>query len=149
LPWRRRVAELVDGDVDVDDFVGALEQAVGDGLADGGAGRAVDGVVERFEVLDVDGGHDVDAGVEQLEHVFVALAVACCRERWCGRARRRRRFGMAGEDGVDVHLLEADGAIGDDALRDDFEVADHGFGFGAAVGFNEADDDVDALLRMR
>ena len=70
------VAQLVDGDVDVDDFVGAAEQAVGDGFANDRAGGAGDGVVERLKVLDVDGGHDVDAGVEQFEHIFVALAVA-------------------------------------------------------------------------
>jgi hypothetical protein len=34
-----------------------------------------DGVVERFEVLDVDGREDADAGVEDLEHVLEALLV--------------------------------------------------------------------------
>ena len=49
-------AQLFDGDVDVDDFVGALEEAVGNGLANDGVGGAIDGVVQRFEMLDVDRG---------------------------------------------------------------------------------------------
>ena len=49
----------------------------------------LDDVVERLQVLDVDRGDDVDAGVEQLLDVLPALLVARCRGRWCGRARRR------------------------------------------------------------
>ena len=34
-----------------------------------------DGVIERLDVLDIDRGHHVDAGVEQLQHIFVTLAI--------------------------------------------------------------------------
>ena len=49
LALAESVAKLVDGDIDVDHFVGALEEAVGNGFADDGVGGAVDGVVQRFD----------------------------------------------------------------------------------------------------
>ena len=69
-------SQLVNGYVDVHDFIGALEKAVRNGLADLHVGRAGHGVVQRFKVLNVECRKHVDARVEQFEHVFVALAVA-------------------------------------------------------------------------
>ena len=45
-------------------------------------------VVEAVDVLDVERGVDVDAGVEQLLDVLPALGVARARARWCAPARR-------------------------------------------------------------
>ena len=42
--------------------------------------------------------------------------------------------------------FEVDAAIGNHAQRNDLEIANLVLGFFAAVGFNQADDDVDALL---
>ena len=97
-------------------------------------------------MLDVDGRHDVDAGVEQLKDIFVALAIFAAGNVGVGEFVDDNGVGMAGDDGVDVHLLQVDATIRDNALRDDFEVADAGLGFGTAVGFNKADDDIDGLL---
>ena len=116
-------AQLFHGDVDVDHFVGALEEVVGDGLADDGVGGAVDGVVQRLKVLDVDGGHHVDAGVEQVEHVLIALAVLAAGDVGVGQLIHDHGVGMAGQDGVHVHLLELDAAVGNHAQGHDFEVA--------------------------
>ena len=93
-------------EVDEHDLVGLVEDPVGEGLADADAGQLEDRVVEALEVLDVDGRDDVDAGVEHLVDVLVALLVA-----HAGRVRVRelvdqRQLGRARDHRVDVHLVE-------------------------------------------
>lgn len=68
--------ELLHRDVHQLDLVGALEHRVGHGLADQDAGDLGDRVAVRLEMLHVDRGVDVDASVQQFEHVLPALAVA-------------------------------------------------------------------------
>ena len=65
--------ESFGGEVGDDYFIGAVEDPVGYGFADGDAGEALDARGERFDVLDVDGAEDVDVGVEEKEDVFVAF----------------------------------------------------------------------------
>ncbi len=89
LSGAQPLLQILDGQVEVDHLVGLLQEAVGHRLADGDAGDALDDVLEALEVLDVEGADDVDAGVEQLDDVLVALAVAAARERSCAPARRR------------------------------------------------------------
>ena len=62
---------------------------VGDRLLLLHAGDALDDVVHRLEVLDVERRDHVDPGVEQLLDVLPALLVPRARGRWCARARRR------------------------------------------------------------
>src|SRR5262245_52788881 len=52
---------------------------------------------------------------------------------------------LSREDGVDVHFLQHDAAVFDLALGNDLEIADLRVGLRASVGFDEADDNVDAL----
>ena len=136
--------EVFGGDVDELDGVGAVDQAVGDGFADADAGDAGDDVVEAFEVLDVERGPDVDAGVEQLGDVHVALGVAAAGGVGVGEFVDEGEGGAAGEEGVEVHLLEGVAAVGDGAAGDGFEAFGEGGGFAAAVGFDDADDDLAA-----
>ena len=68
--------------------------------------------------------HHVDAGVEQLEHIFVALAVLAAGHVGVGQFVDDDSVRMTGEDRVDVHLFEINAAVGNDALGNDFEVAD-------------------------
>ena len=146
LALAEAVAQFVHRDVDIDHFVGALEKAVGNGLADDGVGGTIDGIVQRLEVLDVDRGHHVDAGVEQLEHIFVALAVLAAGDVGVGQLVDHHGVGMTLEDGVDIHFLQFDAAVGNDAQGNDFEIANARLGFFAAVRFNEPDDHIDGLL---
>lgn len=61
--------------VDELDLVRGSHDGVRDRLALLDAGDALDNVVQRFEVLDVDGTDDVDAGVEQFVDVLPSLLV--------------------------------------------------------------------------
>ena len=100
-------AQRLRGHVDQLDLVGGPHDLVRDGLPLLDAGDPLDDVVERFEVLDVDGRDDVDASGQQLLDVLPALVVARARARWCGPARRRGRpAGCRRRIGVDVHLRE-------------------------------------------
>ena len=95
LPWRKKLRQrlfdffrlvnlallqprpqFLDRDVNIDYFIGPLQEAVGNGLAHAHAGRTRHGVVERLEMLDVDGGEHADPRLQKVEHVFVALLVS-------------------------------------------------------------------------
>ena len=123
---RRHVDEL--------DLVGAAHDVVGDRLALLHAGDALDDVVHRLEVLDVERRDDVDPRLEQLLDVLPPLLVA-----GPGNVRVRelvdqRDVGCAGEHRVDVHLLELGAAVLDPAAGNDLEVADLLRGARAARG---------------
>ena len=84
------------------DLVGRAHDGVRHRLALGHAGDLLDDVVDRLEVLDVDGRDHVDARVEDLLDVLPALRVARARhvgvrelvdqrQLWAGARARRRR----------------------------------------------------------
>ena len=73
---RHAPAQRLGRHVDELDLVGRPDDCVGHRLALLDAGDPLDDVVQRLEVLDVDRGDDVDAGVEQLVDVLPALLVA-------------------------------------------------------------------------
>ena len=98
-------------------------------------------------MLDVERRDDVDAGVEQLLDVLPALLVARARDVRVRELVDERDLRLAGEDRVDVHLLERRAAVLDRSPRDDLEVADLLGGLRPAVGLDEADDDVGRRAR--
>src|SRR5262249_35194071 len=149
LAGAQPLEQVFDGEVEVHDLVGLLEEAVGHGLADGHAGRALDQVVQALEVLHVEGGDDVDARGEELEHVLPALAVARAREVRVRSLVDDGHLRAPREDRAAVHLLDGDAAVLDAPARHDLEPLDERRGLGAAVGLDEADDAVDAALAQR
>ena len=76
LALAQPLEQLARRQVDQLDRVGLVEDRVGHRLADLDAGDLGDDVVEALEVLDVERGVDVDAGVEQLLDVLPALGVS-------------------------------------------------------------------------
>ena len=132
--------------VDELDLVGDAHGVVRDRLPLADARDPLDDVVQRFEVLDVDGRDDVDAGVEQLVDVRPALLVARTRRIAVGQLVDEDEVGMAAQDGVHVHLGELAAAVLDRPARHDLEVADLIGGALAAVCLDESDDDIGAAL---
>ena len=143
LPQAR--PKFLDGDIDVDDLVGPIEERIRHGLTHAHARDSADGVVERFEMLDVHRRHHANAGVEDLEHVLIALLVAAARSvrvrELVDHAERR----LSRQDRIDVHLLEGDPAIVDLPAWNDLQVADLRFGLRAPVRLDVPNDDVDAV----
>jgi len=134
------------GEVGDDDFVGAIEDPVGNGFADGDAGEALDAWGQAFDVLDVDGGEDVDVGFEEEEDVFVALGVARAGDVAVGELVDEDDLRAAVEDRVDVHLVEEGAFVIDLAGGNVFELGGELGGAFAAVGFDDADADVFSAL---
>ncbi len=134
---RRQVDEL--------ELVGATDDGVGDGLLLLDAGDLLDDVVQRLEVLDVEGADDRDARVEQLLDVLPALLVSRARRVRVRELVDERDLWAPGENGIDVHLLERRPAVLDSFARHDLEVADLLGGFRPAVRLDVADDDVLAV----
>ena len=138
--------ELVRRDVDQDDVGRLLKHAVGHRLAHDDAGDARDDVGEAFEMLDVERRPYVDAGVEQLLDVLPALGMAAFGRVGVSELVDDDQLRLALERRVDVELADGVAAVVDHAARQNLESLEESARLGAPVRFDEADDDVDALV---
>jgi hypothetical protein len=93
-------------------------------------------------VLDVERGRDVDAGVEQLLDILEAALVARARGIGVGELVEQEKLRLAGQRGVEVELGNGDAAVQDLLARQDLEAVEQRGGLPAAVGLDQADDDV-------
>ena len=92
--------------VDQLDLVGPLEHGVGHRLAHGDAGDLGHDVIEALDVLHVERGVDVDAGIEQFEHVLPALAVAVARGVGVREFIHEDQRRLPGQRTIEVELLQ-------------------------------------------
>ena len=106
MPSFRRWIRSSGREVDQLDVVGAVEDGVGHRLAHPDAGDLGHHVVQALDVLDVERRVDVDAGVEQLLDVLVALGVAAAGRVGVGELVDQHQLRPPREDGVEVHLVE-------------------------------------------
>ena len=106
-------------------------------------------VVERLEVLDVDVGDDVDAGVQQFLDVLPALLVPRAGHVRVRELVDQRDLGPAGEDRVEVHLRELGTPVVDRRAWEDLEALQQRRGVRAAVRLDERDHHVRAAFRRR
>ena len=142
VPVRHPAAQRLGGHVDQLDLVGRADHRVGHGLPLHHPGDLLDHVGDRLQVLHVDGGDHVDAGVEQLGDVLPALLVPRPGHVGVRELVHQRDLRLAGEHRVDVHLLEERAAVLQALSRDDLEPVDQGGGLRPAVRLGERDDDV-------
>ena len=137
--------QVVRGEVDQFDFIGGVDDAIGHGFAHPDAGDLRHDVVEACDMLDVEGGVDVDAGGEQVFDIGIALRVAAAGGVGVGELIDQGQGWAAGEQGVEVHFVQRLALIGDVAAGHGGQAGQQGFGFGPAMGFHHADDDIDAV----
>ena len=130
------------------DFVGVREHASGNVSRTAHAGELRDLVVQRFQVLDVDGREHVDVGVQQVARCPRSAWRARRPARWCARARRPGTARGAHEDAGQVHLLELVPPVVDRSSGDLLQALRHRRGLVAAVGLEDADDDVASGLGL-
>lgn len=129
----------------IDDFdLSIVEHAVGHGFAHTNTSEARDDVVQAFDVLDVERGEHIDAGIEQLHHVLPAFGVATARRIAVRKLVDQRQGGAAGKHRIDIHLVQRVALIGHGAARDDLERRDQRLGFGPAMRFDDRNHDIAA-----
>ena len=145
LAFPQAFQELVGRQVDEHDFVGFVEQAIGQGFAHLDPGNAADDVVEAFEVLHVDGGPDVEAGGDQLFDVLPAFGVARKGHVRVGQLVDQQQPGPPGQGPVEVEFVQLAPTIFDLAKGQDFEALEQRRGLRTAVGFNHSHHHVEAL----
>ena len=75
LAFLQALDQVVGRQVDELDGIGAVEDGVGHRLAHAHARDLRHDVVQALDVLDIDGRIDVDAGIEQLLDILVALGM--------------------------------------------------------------------------
>ncbi len=132
-------------EIDVDDLIRHRDHVVGKTLLDSHARGALDDVMEALQVLDVQGGDDVDACTKDFLDVLITLCIAAAGGIRMGQFIHQRNGGPPLEHRIQVHLLQDDATVLDSSARHLFQIADLGNGLRSAVRFDEADHHVDAL----
>ena len=129
--------------VDVDDLVGLGEDGIRETLPDLDAHGALDHVVEALQVLDVEGRDDVDPGGQDVLDILVPFRVPASGDVGVGQLVDERDLGLAGQNGVHVHLFHGDAVILLAAPGNDFQPAGEFGDLRPAVRLEQSDDDVD------
>ena len=93
-------------------------------------------------MLDVQGGQDVDAGVEQLVNILPAVGVRAVRGIGVGVVIDDGRGRPAADDSVQVQLFEVEPLIRNPLGRDQLEPCQQGAGVAAPPVPGKRDDDV-------
>jgi hypothetical protein len=145
LPRLEPELELLGCDVHEHHLVRLVEHPVGKGLAHPHARQLEHQVVQALEVLDVHRRDDVDAGVEDLLDVLVALAVRRARGVRVGKLVDEGELRRAAHDPLDVDLLEPDAPVLDDPARHDLEPLGQDGRLRPVVRLEVADHDVDPV----
>ena len=138
LALAEALQEIVGRQIDQLDLVGLLEDRVRHGLPHDDAGDLGHHVVQALDVLDVDGGVDVDAGVEQLDHVLPALGVAGAGRVGVGELVDQDDGRPPAEGAVEVELGQRGAAILERLPRKDLQPGQERVGLGPPVGLDVA-----------
>ncbi len=143
-PAGQSIPQRLRGEVDHLDLVGGPDEAVGHGLPLGDTCDPLDDIVERFDVLNVDSGDDVDARFQEDSDILPPLGTARTGGIRVGEFVDECHFRMSVEQCREIHLLEADVAVGDGDPGYRRYVGRHFRCGGTAVGFDEPDDHIAA-----
>ena len=148
LSFFQPLNEIVRRDVDNLDVVGAIDDRVGNCLSNADLGDLGHDIIEAFDVLDVDGGVDVDAGGQQFLDVATTLGVAAPGRIGMSEFIDEHQLGAALEDGIEIHLLQIMAFIRDPPSRYDLQALEQCLGFLAPMGLDHADHDVDLFMLL-
>ncbi|MGY3342816.1 hypothetical protein ACVWYK_001585 [Bradyrhizobium sp. USDA 4470] len=146
LAFTQALDQVVGREVDQLDRVGAVEDRIRYGLPDPHMGDLGDDVVQALDVLDVDGGVDVDAVGEQFLDVEITLGMAAPGGIGVGELVDQCDLRSPLDHGIEVHFLHDLAAIVEPLARDHLEPANQRLSLGPAMGLDKADHDIDAGL---
>ena len=139
--------EIVGRQVEELDLVSAIEDVIGHGLFDNDMRDLGDGVVEAFDVLHVQRGPDIDAVIEQLEHILPALLVARARRVVVGELIDEQQGRRSRDGGVEIEFLQRRAPVIARAAGQGLgQGRELGLGLRAAMGLDAAEDDVDTMV---
>ena len=118
------------------------QRRVRHGFVNRHAGDLADGFGAAFEVLDVERGENINARVEQFQHVLIAFGMARFRRVGMGEFVHQNQLRLAGQRGIQIKFAQLDAAIFNQPARECRQTFGQRIGFFAAVGFEVADDDI-------
>ena len=144
LALRQAASQFGRRQVDEFDFIGEVEHRIRNGLGNPHAGDAGDRVVQAFQMLDIERGPDIDAGIQDFSHILPAFGVAQAGAVGVGQFIDKQQSRLSAQCGVQVELLQLLAAIGDLQPGQRFEWANLLDCPGPAMGFDKARDNVDA-----
>ena len=149
LTFLEALYQVVRREIDKFDRIGAVEDPVRNRLAHAHPGDLRNDVVQALDVLNVDGGIDVDTAIKQLLDVHAALRMPAARRIGVGEFIDQHDLWFPRDDCIDVHLLEPLAAVLDAPARNNLQSVQQRFGFLAAVRLHNPDDNVVAVLAPR
>ena len=133
-------------EIDQLDRIGIVENRVRHCLAHTHMRDLRHDVIQALDVLNVDGGVDIDPPPEQFLDIEIALGVAAARRISMSELVHQDDLRPARDDRVDIHFIERLVLVGDTPARDDLHAIQQRLGLAAAVGFDDADHDVIAVF---
>ena len=97
-------------------------------------------------MLNVERGPNIDAGGKKLLNVLPSLGMPAFRSVGVSKLVDDDQLRLARQRGVEIEFLDRAAAILDRSPWQNLQAVDQRAGFGAAVGFDKPDDDVDAFV---
>ena len=135
--FRRQVHQL--------DIVGAVENGIGHRLAHPHMGDLGHHIVQAFDVLDIEGGIDVDPRRQQLFDIQIALGMAAARGIVVRQLVHQHQARPALQDGVQIHLRQHPALVGHALLGNGLDALGEKIGLDPAMGFHHADHRIHAF----
>ncbi len=148
LAITQALQQLARRQIDQQQFIGLLQHPVGQGFTHLHASDAAHLIVEAFQMLNVDRGEHVDTGGEQFLNVLPALFMAAAGSIAVGQFIHQYQLGLGGEQAVEIHFFEHHATVLAAQQRLLRQTAEQGLGLGAAVGFDDAGDQLHALAQL-
>ena len=121
LALLQALQQLIRRQIDQHHLVRQVEQSVRQRFPDLDAGDTADHVVQRFQMLHVDGGVDVDAGGEQFLHILPAFGMTRTGGVGMRQLVHQQQSRLARQRRVQVELLEQVALVGDFPRREHFQ----------------------------
>ena len=128
------------------DLVGFVQERLGNAVGGALAGDALHFVLLLADVLQVDGGDDADAAVEQFLDILPALRIAAAGRIVVGQPVDQANAGMAAEDGGEVDDLVNAARVAFDDGGNHFEAGEYLLDLGGGLSLHRAHHDVLAAL---
>ena len=135
-------AQRLRAHVDQLNLVGGTHDDIRNRLALNGTGDLFHKVVQRFEVLNIERGYDLNARIEKLLDVLPPLDVPLPGNVGMGEFIHQHDLRSTGKDAVNVHFLKRCASVFHGVPRNDFQVTKLGNRAGTLVRLDEPDDHI-------